>query len=176
MEADTDDIEGEYHAEQVDSMEQSLRDLVSPLTEEKIICVARFFPGNRWKHPDPLHAGRIIRRLSGRGRLDDRLATFLNVMVVTPTRVLVYGASTRTRRFALTKKFAEWQRTEITTSSANVSFMTGGGAEGQALHHQHVLRLTFTTPDGRFEADLEAGTRPLRDLSKQLVDELTKGA
>jgi hypothetical protein len=51
-------------------------DLVAPLTHEEIVAVQRFMAGDRWKHPDPVHVGRIAGRLTGRGRLDDRLSTF----------------------------------------------------------------------------------------------------
>lgn len=109
-------MEDDVEVELVDSMEGRLRNLVAPLTEEEIVSVSRFFPGNRWRRPDPLHIGRMGRRFVGRGRLDDRLSTFQNVMALTPTRILVYGTTTRTRRLALTKQFAEWQRAQVSPS------------------------------------------------------------
>ena len=156
-----------------DSLEQTLLDMVKPVIIEDVVAVQRFIPGNRLNRPDPLHVGRLVRKLLGRGRLDDKLWTFENVLAVTPTRVVVFGASTRTGRFALTRQFAEWPRAQIKTTAEEVKFVTGGGSEGQSFHRQQMLRLTMHTPKGTFIADMEEGPAyPLTQrISRELADQ-----
>ena len=158
--------------EVVESGERTLLELVGAVADEDVVAVHDFFPGRRWKRQDPLHVERLARKVAGRGRLEDRLP-FLCVLALTHTRILVYGTTIRNRKLTLTKKFFDWQRSQVTSTRENVSFVIQGGMRNSAApFHAHVVRLTLQTPDGGFLADLEAKGTLMKETSERFASRL----
>src|ERR1700688_1752186 len=168
FEFDDSDTEKEVIADGI----RKLHDLVAPDAGEDVVAVQGFTPAKRMKYQDPLHVERLVRKLLGRGRLDDRLP-FVCIMALTPTRILVYGTSTRTGRFALTRKYFEWQRSRVTTEHQSLSFVVQpSGARQGGSTHWHVIRLTMHTPEGLLTADLTPKPAAVKDLTEKFVSEL----
>ena|SRR5438067_1113082 len=122
---------------------------------EPVVAAQQFYPRNYLK----THVfGRLIRTLLGKARLDDRLPGF-NLLVVTPTRVAVFGVKFSYRSgVTLSGPRGTWQRSAVTATKKRVKLVTGGwtGQDGNTTprHEQMLLRLSLQTPDGELGADL----------------------
>src|SRR5436190_16877828 len=76
---------------------------------EPVLAAQQFYPCGYWK-TGPLRFGRLGRILFGKARLDDRLGQ-VNVLVVTATRVAVFGVGFSYRAgVTLSGPHGTWQR------------------------------------------------------------------
>jgi hypothetical protein len=149
--------------------EDVLTGMVAPIVSEELVGVQSFYPQGRWKSPG-MGLGRMGRAVFGKSRLDDRLP-LQNLIVVTPTRVLIFGTSTMTGQYAVTGQLGEWPRTVVTTTKKQVELMTSGvnSSRSASSGHKKFLRLSLTTPDGELGADLPVGERASQRVAKALV-------
>jgi hypothetical protein len=147
-----------------------LTEMVTPAIDEPIVAVQSFYPRDRWK-TGPMSWMRLGRTVLGKSRLDDRLP-LQSIIVVTATRIVIFGSSTMTGEYAVTGQLAEWPRTAVTATKERVELSntsansSSGSASGR---HQKFLRLTLTTPDGDLGADLPVGERASQQVAKELV-------
>jgi hypothetical protein len=144
-----------------------LSEMVTPVVDETLVAVQSFYPQGRWKSPG-MGLMRLGRAVFGKSRLDDRLP-LQSLMVVTPTRVLVFGTSTMTGAYAVTGQLAEWPRSAVTATKKRVE-LTTSGVNSSRLDSSSMkfLRLTLTTPDGELGADLPVGERASQQVAKEL--------
>jgi len=142
-----------------------LTGMVTPVVDEQLVAVQSFYPQDRWKSPG-WGLPRIGRAVFGKSRLDDRLP-LQNLMVVTPTRVLIFGTSTMTGAYAVTGQLAEWPRAAVTATKERVELHTSGYNSSRTAISglQKFLRVTLTTPDGELGADLPAGERASQEVA-----------
>jgi hypothetical protein len=146
-----------------------LSEMVTPVVDEALVAVQSFYPQDRWKSPG-MGLMRLGRAVFGKSRLDDRLP-MQNIMVVTPTRVLIFGTSTMTGQYAVTGQLAEWPRTTVTATKERVELSTSGidSSRSPSSGFHKFLRLTLTTPDGKLGADLPVGERASQLVAKELA-------
>jgi hypothetical protein len=146
-----------------------LTGMVTPVVDEELVAVQSFYPRDRWKSPG-MGLMRIGRAVFGKSRLDDRLP-LQNLMVVTPTRVLIFGTSTMTGEYAVTDRLAEWPRTVVTATKERVELSTTGinSSRSSSSGFHKFLRLTLTTPDGELGADLPVGERASQHVANELA-------
>jgi len=151
-------------------MRETLLEMVAPVIGEDVVEVQSFYPGGRWKRGS-MSWMRLGRQVIGKGRLDDKLPT-LNVLAVTPTRVVVYPTSTRTGAFTLGDEFGAWPRDSVRASAKSVEMTITPDIEavsaGERSHSNKVLRMTLSTPDGELVADLPASEHATRHIEMEL--------
>ena len=144
---------------------------VSAELGEPVLAAQQFYPRNYMK---TYVFGRLIRILLGKARLDDRLPGF-NLLVVTPTRVAVFGVKFSYRSgVTLSGPHGTWQRSAVTATKKRVKLVTGGwtGQDGNSTprHEQSLLRMSLQTPDGELGADLlSPGSRRTLQVARELA-------
>jgi hypothetical protein len=119
--------------------------------------------------------GRLIRTVLGKARLDDRLPQ-LNLLVVTATRVAVFGVKFSYHSgVTLSGPHGTWQRSAVAATKKRVKLVTGGSlypdGDSYTPRHEHtLLRLSLQTPDGELGADmLSPGSRRSQQVVRELV-------
>ena len=133
---------------------------------EEIVAAQWFYPKDRWKNPTTVM--RLVRGLVGRSRVDDRFP-MMNVLIVTPTRVVVFAVeNTYQNPMHLGDELASWPRSGITGTKERVELHTSGN-NASRIHHQKFLRLSLQTPDGPLGVDLPTGDRHSQDVARALV-------
>src|ERR1700694_1169017 len=163
--------------------QQLLLEMVTPAVHESIVAVQRFFPGNRTKYPDPYHFWRLSRRIVGKGRLDDKLA-YLNVLVLTPPRLVVFTKHTSrptnaSAAQAAVNQFAEWPRAELTATAEHVQLtVRGSGFGGEVIGYKdkNYVRLSLVTPQGKLVADLEENAPATHRMTDELIAKTSREA
>jgi hypothetical protein len=137
---------------------------------EPVLAAQHFYPRNYMK---TYIFGRLIRTVLGKARLDDRLPQ-LNLLVVTPTRVAVYGVKfSYSRGVELTGPHGTWQRAAVTATKKRVKLVTGGSSDMNGNYtprnEQSLLRMSLQTPDGELGADLlSPGSRRTQQVAREL--------
>jgi hypothetical protein len=140
---------------------------------EPVLAAQQFYPRGYWK-TGPLRFGRLGRILVGKARLDDRLGQ-LNVLVVTATRVAVFGVEFSYRAgVTLSGPHGTWQRSTVTGTKKRVKLATGGSVMYGSGNHtprseKTFLRLSLQTPDGELGADMSVGERRTRQVARELA-------
>jgi hypothetical protein len=140
---------------------------------EPVLAAQQFYPRGYWK-TGPLGFGRLGRILFGKARLDDRLGQ-LNVLVVTETRVAVFGVKFSYRSgVTLSGPHGTWQRSTVTATKKRVKLATGGSTmygsgNSTPRHEKTFLRLSLQTPDGELGADMSVGERRTHQVARALA-------
>jgi hypothetical protein len=137
---------------------------------ESVLAGQQFYPRNYLKTSV---FGRIGRRVLGQARLDDRLPQ-LNLLVVTPSRVAVFGVKfSYGSGVTLTGPHGTWQRSAVTAAKKRVKLVTGGSWNGDSYspRNEHsLLRLSLQTPDGELGADMVSpGSKRTREVARELA-------
>jgi hypothetical protein len=139
---------------------------------EPVLAAQHFYPRNFLK---TYVFGRLVRTVLGMARLDDRLPQF-NLLVVTPTRVAVFGVRFSYRNGGeLSGPHGTWQRSVVTATKKRVKLTSGGSVSYPSgtytpRHEQTLLRLSLQTPDGELGADMLApGSRRTQQVARELA-------
>jgi hypothetical protein len=136
--------------------------MVAAVVTERVVAAAFCYPADFWVHPFSRPVRRLIRRMRGQARWDDRLPTLGNrqsVVALSERSLLVFEYRIGGElgpclgRWRRDESFVEAWRTELTQSSLNTS-------DGRTTDRLDVLRLTASTPDGPLALDLPAADQP----------------
>jgi hypothetical protein len=141
--------------------------MVAAAVTERVVAAAFCYPADYWLLSRPLR--RLIRRMRGQARWDDRLPSLglrHSVVALTERSLLVFeyridrgadGLGPCLGRWARDEIFIDVCRTELTMSS-----------NGQT-DRMDVLTLDATTPDGQLALLLPAGDQPgIKDFEQAL--------
>jgi hypothetical protein len=145
---------------------------------ERVVAAAICWPGDSWMRPFSTPVRRLIRRMRGQARWDDRLsATGWRHTVVTLTEdsLLVFefriGRNVQSGE-ELGACLGRWPRDEISvevrrTVLERSVLNSGSPYDSLETERTKVLRLTATTPDGPLAVDMPVTGQPgIKDFER----------
>jgi hypothetical protein len=146
--------------------------MVAAAVTERVVAAAFCYPADYWTHPISRPVRRLIRRMRGQARWDDRLpglGSRQSVVALTERSLLVFEY--RIGR-ELGPCLGRWRRDEISVEAWRTE-LTQSYLSGQTgmdtTDRLEVLRLTATTPDGPLALELPAADQPgIKDFEQAL--------
>jgi hypothetical protein len=147
------------------------RSMVEAAVSEPVVAAAICWPGDAWMRPLSTPVRRLIRRLRGQTRWDDRLSgtgSRPSVVALTETSLLVFdyrvGRNTRAGE-DLEQCLGQWPRDESSvevrrTVLERSHLNSGSPYDSVGTERTTMLRLTATTPEGPLVLDLPVAGQP----------------
>jgi hypothetical protein len=149
--------------------------MVAAAVSERVVAATFCYPADYWVHPLSRPVRRLIRRVRGQVRWDDRLpgmGSRQSVVALTERSLLVFEYRIARDGGGLGPCLGRWERDEILVEGCRTE-LTQSSMNGQTDTWQtdrlDVLRLTATTPDGPLALDLPATDQPgIKDFEQAL--------
>jgi hypothetical protein len=149
--------------------------MVAAAVTERVVAAAFCYPDDYWLHPLSRPARRLIRRMRGQARWDDRLpglGSRQSVVALTERSLLVFEYRIARDGGGLGPCLGRWERDEILVEGCRTE-LTQSSMNGQTdmwqTDHFDVLQLTASTPDGPLALDLPATDQPgIKDFEQAL--------
>jgi hypothetical protein len=142
------------------------RSMVAAAVTERVVAAGFCYPADSWLRPISTPVRRLIRRMRGQARWDDRLPArgwrHHSVVALTDRSLLVFEYRIGEElgpclgRWLRAEISVETRRTELKRSVVN----NASPHDSLATDRLRVLRLTATTPDGMLALDLPTGASP----------------
>jgi hypothetical protein len=145
--------------------------MVAAAVSERVLAAGLCWPGDSWMRVFSTPVRRLIRRMRGQARWDDRLPATgwrQSVVALGERSLLVFefrvGGRTRIGN-ELGPCLGRWPRDEISvevrrTMLERSSLNSGSAYDSLGTERFRVLRLTATTPDGPLVLDLPTAGQP----------------
>jgi hypothetical protein len=150
--------------------------LVAAAVTERVVAAAFCYPADYWMHPMSRPVRRLIRRMRGQARWDDRLPGMglrQTVVALTERSLLVFEYRIGRDGGGLGPCLGRWQRDEISVEGWRTEFKqsyVSGQTDTWQTDYFDVLRLTATTPDGPLALDLPAADQPgIQDFERHVA-------
>jgi hypothetical protein len=141
------------------------RSMVAAAVTERVVAAGFCYPADSWLRPISTPVRRLIRRMRGQARWDDRLPALgwrrHSVVALTDRSLLLFEY--RIGR-ELGPCLGRWPRDEISVETRRTvlkrSVLNSGSHDSLVTERVNVLRLTATTPDGLLVLDLPTAATP----------------
>jgi hypothetical protein len=143
--------------------------MVATAVGERVVAAAICWPGDSWMRLFSTPVRRLIRRMRGQARWDDRLSatgTRPSVVALTERSMLVFEFRVgRTAGEELGPCLGRWRRDEISLEARRTvlersSLNSGSAYDSLGTDRTKMLRLTAATPDGPLQLDLPVADQP----------------
>jgi len=153
--------------------------MVAAAVTERVVAAAICYPADYWMHPISRPVRRLIRRMRGQERWEDRLPGLgarLSVVALTECSLLVF-------EYRLGREvgpcLGQMRRDEISLEGCRTELKQSylSGQTGMSTTDRlDVLRLTATTPDGPLALELPAEDQPgIKQFEQALGQALRSG-
>jgi hypothetical protein len=145
--------------------------MIAAAVGERVVAAAICWPGDSWARVFSTPVRRLIRRMRGQARWDDRLSATgwrLSIVALTEQSLLVFefrvGRKTQIGG-DLGPCLGRWRRDEISVEVRRIelerSVLNSASAyDSLSTERTKVLRLTAATPDGPLTLDLPVAGQP----------------
>ena len=136
------------------------RSMVAAAVTEPVVAAAFCYPADHLAHPMSRPVRRLIRRMRGQARWDDRLpalGTRHSVVALTEHSLLVFEYRIGTGPDALGPYLGRWARDAISLEAWRTELVQSSNGQTDRMD---LLQLTATTPDGPLALDLPAADQP----------------
>jgi hypothetical protein len=144
--------------------------MVAEAVADHVVAAAFCYPADSWLRPISTPIRRLIRRIGGQARWDDRLPALWRhaVVAITKSSLLVFEYRVGTE---LGPCLGRWPREEISIETKRTQLKrsyVNGQTDVNETARLRVLRLTATTPDGPLALDLPTAASPgeIRDFEQ----------
>jgi len=142
------------------------RSMVAAAVTERVVAAAFCYPADYATHPISRQVRRLVRRMRGQARWDDRLPALgsrQSVVAFTERSLLVFEYHLRRDAGAVGPCLGRWRRDEIGVEGRRTELTQSSFSaqtDTRETDRLDVLRLTATTPDGPLALDLPAAGQP----------------
>ena len=143
----------------LDEVGNPYRSMVAAAVTEAVVAAAFCYPGDHCAHPLSRPVRRLIRRMRGQARWDDRLpalGTRHSVVALTERSLLVFEYRIG-RGGGLGPCLGRWARDAISLEAWRTELVQSSNGQ---TNRMDLLQLTATTPDGTLALDLPAADQP----------------
>jgi hypothetical protein len=136
------------------------RSMVAAAVTEPVVAAAFCYPADYWAHPMSRPVRRLIRRMRGQARWDDRLpglGTRQSVVALTERSLLVFEYRIGRGGDGLGPCLGRWARDAISLGAWRTELVQSSNGQ---TNRMDLLQLNATTPDGPLALDLPATDQP----------------
>jgi len=157
-------------------VENPYRSMVEAAAGEGVVAAGICWPGDSWLRPFSTPVRRLIRRMRGHARWDDRLpgTRCPSVVALTERSLLVFEFRIGRSGGDLGPCVGRWPRDEISLEARRTllersSLNAASPYDAVGTDRTTMLRLTATTPDGPLALDLPVAGQPgTREFRREL--------